>query len=399
MAQSIVSFDTHSLRERIADPNRTWDEGPLGQGHAPETNESSPGTKEFYIGGTSIGSAVKETPALNLTDRPVPERFGRFVIVSVLGEGGMGSVYKARDIELDREVALKLVRSPMRDDSSKPDRFLREAKAMAQLSHPNIVTIYDVGEKGGVRYIVLELVEGYSLIKRLIPGQPMPLNQATHLVLTLARTLHYAHEQGILHRDLKPSNILFTKDGTPKISDFSLAKLLEHHEMDEEEDVMTTQAGTIIGTPAYMAPEQIMGAIDQLGPATDIYSLGTMFYELLTGYRPFEGPVLKVIHDHLHTPPPPFAVKNPEIKVLAKVERLVMRCLEKEPSRRYASAAALAEELERFLAVEPVPDRPEPGLGVDFANRLEFLAAEPILARPEGWFRKQLRRLFPFKRS
>src|SRR5262249_29383618 len=227
-----------------------------------------------------------ETPAQS------PERVGGYEILQVLGRGGMGVVYKARHIALNRLVALKMIRAGAHAGPEKIARFRREAEAVARLQHPNIMQIYDIGQEGELPYLSLEFVDGGSLTQKLAQGPLAPL-EAAQLVERIARAVGYAHRKGILHRDLKPANVLLTSDGIPKVTDFGLAKLVE---VDVEVEVATTAHGVILGTPLYMAPEQASGRIKELSPAADVYSLGVILYQMLTGRPPFKaGTVLETL--------------------------------------------------------------------------------------------------------
>jgi serine/threonine protein kinase len=263
-----------------------------------------------------------------------------YEIQGVLGRGGMGIVYKARQIGLDRLVALKMVLGGIHATPDELERFRREAEAVAKLQHPNIVQIYEVGDCDGRPYLSLEFIGGGSLAQKL-NGLPMPAAKAAGLVATLARAIHLAHERGIVHRDLKPANVLLTEDGTPKITDFGLAKRLDR-------DSGRTRSGAIMGTPAYMAPEQASGRSKDVGPATDVYALGAILYELLTGQAPFRAdtPIDTVLLVLEREPPPPRAL-NPSAS--RELEAICLKCLEKNKADRYLSAAALAEDLERYL--------------------------------------------------
>lgn len=287
------------------------------------------------------------------TDRIGPSRPLRFVpgytLLEVLGEGGMGVVYKARQDGLNRLVALKRLRSWSMASAHMLSRFRREAESIARLHHANIVQIYDIGEQDGEPYLALEYVAGGSLARKLIDG-PLPPRQAAALVETLARAMHHAHEQGILHRDLKPANVLLTEDGSPKIGDFGLAKQLD-------EATAHTQSGVVLGTPSYMAPEQAGGEGAQLGPTVDVYALGAILYETLTGRPPFRAPtVLETLAQAREREPVPPRQLQPTVPW--DVQTICLKCLHKEPGRRYASASELADDLRRFLAGEPIRARP-----------------------------------------
>jgi serine/threonine-protein kinase len=285
-----------------------------------------------------------------------PTSIGRYKILGALGQGGMGVVYKAYHEALHRTVALKMVRSRFLDDPDQRARFEIEAITMARLQHPNIVQIYEVIERDGHVFLVLELVGGGSLASHL-RGEPMPPRDAAGLVSTLARAVHFAHTKGIIHRDLKPSNILLTQDGVPKIHDFGLARPTDR---DEDYDAGLTLPGQPLGTPAYMSPEQAAGRIREIGPSSDIFSLGVILFELLAGRRPFLAKsaaelLYAVIHDD---PGPPSRVNGAIPRAL---DHICMKCMRKDPAKRYPSAEALALDLERFLDGDPVVARP-PGV-------------------------------------
>jgi WD40 repeat protein/tetratricopeptide (TPR) repeat protein len=287
-------------------------------------------------------------PALSeaLPDRPVVQGYE---ILEVLGRGGMGVVYKARQLSLNRLVALKMILAGSHASPQDLLRFRSEAEAVAHLQHPNIVQIYEVGERGGLPYFSLEFVDGGSLDQKL-DGTPLPERQAAELMSVLARAIQAAHQRGIVHRDLKPGNVLLTLEGTPKITDFGLAKRLDS-------GVQQTQTGVVVGTPSYMAPEQGSGKTHEIGPAADIYALGAILYELLTGRPPFKAAtpldtVLQVIGEE---PVPPSRLQP---KVPRDLETICLKCLQKEPGKRYATALELAEDLDRFGRGEPIRARP-----------------------------------------
>jgi serine/threonine-protein kinase len=263
-----------------------------------------------------------------------------------LGRGGMGVVYKAWHLRLNRPVALKMALTQARPEDLV--RFLTEAEAVVQLQHPHIVPIYDVGRHAGQPYLTMELAEG-SLAQQL-GGTPQPARAAAQVLETLARAAHAAHQRGIIHRDLKPANVLVTSDGTLKITDFGLAKRLEG-------GAGLTQTGEIVGTPSYMAPEQAQGKAQEIGPPTDVYALGAILYELLTGRPPFlaETPVDTVLQALTDDPVPP---RRLQPKVPRDLETICLKCLEKEPRRRYASAEDLAGDLRRWLDGQAIRARP-----------------------------------------
>jgi serine/threonine-protein kinase len=274
-----------------------------------------------------------------------------YEILGLLGRGGMGVVYKARQVALDRVVALKLV---LAGPHARPDelaRFRTEAETIARLQHPNIVQIYEVGEANGQHFLSLEFVEGGCLARHL-SGIPLPGRRAAELVEHLARAMQAAHECGIIHRDLKPANVLVTTDGIPKITDFGLAKRLARASWAAPE-CGQTHTGAILGTPGYMAPEQAAGRGKEIGPATDVYALGAILYELLTGRPPFhaETPVDTILQVLERDPAPPRLLNH---KVERDLEAICLKCLEKDPAHRYASAGVLAGDLAHYQNGEPI---------------------------------------------
>jgi serine/threonine-protein kinase len=312
--------------------------------------------------GTHTSTAQEHTanwlPTAKLTGSPPepplppgPRLIGAYEVLDTLGRGGMGIVYKAYQASLKRVVALKMILDPGAEEQALT-RFRTEAEAVAQLQHPNIIQIYEIGEHDGRPFLCLEFVEGGTLSKKLARGLPMP-REAAQLVETLARAMHFAHERGIIHRDLKPSNILLTADGQPKISDFGLAKRTR---LDSVSRAGVTQTGDVLGTPSYMAPEQAGGMIRQIGPPTDVYALGAILYEMLTGKPPFEAPTamqaLQMVMSEEPQRPSAFQPRVPR-----DLETIVMTCLEKKPSRRYPTAAALADDLRAFLAGDVIKAR------------------------------------------
>ncbi len=284
---------------------------------------------------------------------PAPEitghTFGDYELLEELGRGGMGVVYKARQGKLKRLVALKMILTGEHAAAQDLARFQAEAEAVARLHHPNIVQVYEVGQHAGQPYLALELCPGGTLDRKLA-GTPLPAEEAARLVQAVARAMYAAHQAGVVHRDLKPQNVLLAADGQPKVTDFGLAKKLD-------EQTAHTQTGAILGTPSYMAPEQAAGMGKDVGPPADVYALGAVLYECLTGRPPFKAAthldtLWQVSHDE---PVPPRQLQH---KVPRDLETVCLKCLHKEPGRRYASALELAEDLRRFLAGEPIHARP-----------------------------------------
>src|SRR5262249_51142581 len=246
-------------------------------------------------------------------------------LLGEIGRGGMGAVYRARDSRLNRTVALKVLTAASQADPDHLARFRLEADAAARLQHPGIVQLFEFGEHHGRPFLVLELVPGGPPPARL-DGRPWPPRRAAALVEALARAVHYAHSRGIVHRDLKPGNVLLAEDGTPKVTDFGLAKFTES-------DDSRTQIGEVLGTPDYMAPEQAAGgASGSIGPAADVWALGAILYECLTGQAPFSGedPVEIVLKVRTEEPPAPASL-NPAVP--RDLETVCLKCLEKEPER------------------------------------------------------------------
>jgi serine/threonine protein kinase/tetratricopeptide (TPR) repeat protein len=290
------------------------------------------------------GGPAQRTPG------PLPHVPG-YEVLGELGRGGMGVVYKARHVRLDRVVALKMILAGAYAGAQECDRFRAEAQSAARLQHPHIVQIHEVGEHDGRPYLTLEFVDGGSLAQRLT-GAPFPAAQAAPLVHCLARAVQHAHERGVVHRDLKPANILLTAEGVPKITDFGLARRLDG-------DAAETRTGAILGTPCYMAPEQAAGRAGAAGTPADVYGLGAILYELLTGRPPFLAATaletLELVRDQEPVPP-----RRLQPRVPRDLETICLKCLQKDPGKRYASAAELAQDLERFLSGRSVRARPTP---------------------------------------
>lgn len=305
-----------------------------------------------------IGEAAPapSQPATNILDNPlettapaIPVAVAHYDILGELGRGGMGVVYKAKQCNLGRQVALKMMRGGAQADFDDMSRFRAEAEAVARLQHPNIVQIFEVGTHDGSPYFSMELVEGDNLAWHVAEQRP-PAAKAAQLVETIARAVHFAHQRGIVHRDLKPGNILIGAGEVPKITDFGLAKRLD-------DDQSQTRTGAVLGTPSYMAPEQAWGKTHEIGPAVDIYALGAILYELLVGRPPFtaETPLDTLMQVRNEDPVPPIRLQP---KLPVDLDTICMKCLQKEPHKRYATAAAFADDLLRFLNGEPIEARP-----------------------------------------
>src|SRR6266705_267073 len=274
--------------------------------------------------------------------------FGDYELLEVIGRGGQGVVYRARQKSLNRTVALKVIGLGHCATEGHLKRFRREAEAAASLEHPCIVPIHEVGERDGSCYFSMKFVEGGQL-DAVVRREPMPIRRAVELIAKVARTVHYAHEHHILHRDIKPGNILLDRKGEPHLTDFGLARLVET-------ESTVTRTLEVLGTPSYMAPEQAMGNNVALTSATDVYGLGAVLYQLLTGHPPFAGgTTYETIKLLLDTEPRQPRLLNPKID--RDLSTICLKCLEKDPKRRYSSALALAEELERWLKHEPIQAR------------------------------------------
>jgi serine/threonine-protein kinase len=296
---------------------------------------------------TPPASPGASTPAPRHPVGDLP-RVPGYDVEAVLGRGGMGAVYKARDLRLNRLVALKMLLAGAWAGPQERERFLREAEAVAGLRHANIVQVHGAGDHEGRPYFTMEYVEGGSLAQRL-QGAPQPARQAAALLATLVGAVQVAHQGGIVHRDLKPANILLTADGTPKIADFGLARHFDG-------GPALTLSGIRLGTPSYMAPEQAVGKAHTIGPAADVYALGALLYEMLTGRPPFRGETAAETERQVITedPVPPARLNR---TVPRDLETICLKCLHKDPQRRYATAAALADDLHRFGRGEPIAAR------------------------------------------
>src|SRR5215475_15692510 len=292
---------------------------------------------------------------------------GDYELLEEIGRGGQGVVFRARQKNLNRIVALKVVGLGQWATPAHLKRFRLEAEAAASLDHPCIVSIYEVGERDGQCYFSMKLVEGGQL-DEVVQQRPMSIRQAVQLVARVARTVHYAHEHGILHRDIKPGNILLDVKGEPHLTDFGLARLVES-------ESTVTQTLDVLGTPSYMAPEQAVGNNAAVSSATDVYGLGAVLYQLLTGQPPFAGgTTYETIKLLLDTEPRPPRSLNPKID--RDLSTICLKSLEKDPKRRYSSALSLAEDLERWLKHEPILAR---HIGV-FARGRKWVRRNPARA-------------------
>ncbi|MCE9567165.1 MAG: protein kinase [Planctomycetes bacterium] len=342
------------------DPTGVWTQASPAQ--AAGSKPTATGEPEAGIAASSDPdgtlAAPNHPPTFDspLDAAPALDTFGQYQLFGKLGEGGMGVVFRGRDPRLKRTVALKMLKAGHVSEEQR-SRFLAEAQAVARLQHANVVQIYDIGEVAGQLYCALEFVPGGSLDRRIMDTLPDP-RTAARLMIPIARGVQAAHELKIVHRDLKPANILLSggKDTPldaciPKVTDFGLAKFLD------AEDGGATRANAVMGTPSYMSPEQAEGRIADIGPQADVYSLGATLYDLLSGRPPFKGTTLrdtlKLVIEQEPVPP-----RQLQTKVPRDLETICLKCLQKAPDRRYASAAELADDLQRFLNGEPITARP-----------------------------------------
>ncbi len=330
-------------------------------GSPPTASPAAPATVDYHHAETlapppgSTGVHAAET--LDPADRAAREyqatvtakRFGKYELIDVIAKGGMGVVHKARDTKLNRMVALKMILAGEFADQDDVSRFYAEAESAARLRHPNIVGIHEFGESGGQHFFSMDYIEGAGL-DALVREHPLPANEAAELVKKVADAMHYAHGEKILHRDLKPSNVLLDASGEPMITDFGLAKHVEGRSQ-------LTVSGTVLGTPSYMPPEQARGELDRVNVVSDVYSIGAILYELLTGRPPFRAAnAVETLNQVIKVEPVAPRMLNPDVPV--DLETICLKCLQKEPAKRYATAAELSDELSRFLAGKPILARP-----------------------------------------
>ncbi len=316
--------------------------------HAPASKN---GTRpEDSLDLATVANAVPS----GVASRPQPGgRFGRYRIERQLGEGAMGTVYLAHDTALERNVALKIPKFDPSDADAR-SRFLREARSVAALRHPHLCPIHDVGEIDGTQYLTMAFIEGRTLADHLESGRPIAPRQAALVIRKLALGLQEAHAAGVIHRDLKPANVMLDKKGEPVVMDFGLARPLQ-----AAEAARITHSGQLVGTPAYMPPEQAQGRLDELGPASDVYSLGVIFYEMLTGRRPFDGPLAPVLAAILtETPPAPREIR-PDVD--PALEAVCLKMMSKRAADRFALMRDVADALKSCLS------RPAPVVAVTIA--------------------------------
>ena len=308
--------------------------------------ESTLVPEETRIGAPAVGPEHDDT--YRLAAAPT-QKFGDYELLEEIARGGMGVVYRARQVSLNRIVVLKMILAGNLASATDVERFYSEARAAGDLQHPNIVVIHEVGQHDGQHFFSMDYVDGPSLADTRVDGT-WPPREAARLVRQIARAIHYAHTRGIIHRDLKPRNVLLTPDGQPRVTDFGLAKRLHGTSG-------LTASGQILGTPSFMSPEQARGKVRGVGPRSDVYSLGAILYSLLTGRAPFSGSnPIEVIKRVIERDPTPPRRLKPQLD--KDLETITLKCLQKDPDERYSSARELAEDLGRFLKNEPIRARP-----------------------------------------
>ncbi len=343
-----------SIDETLPVANPAWRPVVSDQAEATEVTlpVSLSDNRDFSVGEVGGHGAGKRKTnlrsAAELSQPILPCRFGDYVLERVLGRGGMGVVYFGRQIHLDRPVAIKMIRSGALASQEEVQRFYAEARSAAKLDHPNIVTVYQCGEQDGHHYFSMDFVPGNDL-SHLVEKGPVDGKLAARYVRDVARAIQYAHDRGILHRDLKPANVLIDESQNVHVTDFGLAKFIGH------ESGLTAE-GAALGTPSYMSPEQAAGRTDEQSFATDVYSMGAVLFTIVTGQPPFKAKsIVQTIMHVIHRPAP--LARTINASVHADIETVIDRCLQKSPERRYPSATALADDLERFLRNQPIEAR------------------------------------------
>ncbi len=313
-------------------------------------HEKQPDSQTLNIDETAMLTSGDEAHYARPERARLPgDEFGRYRIQRTLGEGTMGSVYLAHDKQLDRKVALKIPKVNAKEDSKFIERFLREAKAAATLTHPNICPVYDVGEIDGTNFITMAYIQGHTLSNFITPEKAQPDRNVANVVRKIALALHEAHVNGMVHRDVKPGNIMIDQRTEPIIMDFGLAR-----QIDDSGDARLTRDGAILGSPAYMSPEQIEGTSANIGPACDIYSLGVILYELLTGTLPFQGSVASIIGQIISKEAPSPTTYRPDIN--PRLTEICTKAMAKKIDRRYKSMKNFATELAEFIKAKPQED-------------------------------------------
>jgi tRNA A-37 threonylcarbamoyl transferase component Bud32 len=336
----------------------------------------------------------QEPPVTRIEPSSLQTVFGDYELLREIARGGMGVVWKARQRSLNRIVALKMILDARLSSDDAIQRFLTEARAAAVLDHPNIVPVYEVGRIDDRHFFSMAFVDGKNLTELVDTRGPMPVHDAAAVTRAVADAIHYAHTHSIIHRDLKPSNVLIDSHGRPRVTDFGLAKCLS-------EVGGLTGAGQVLGTPAFMAPEQALGKNQEVGPRADVYALGGLLYFLLTGDAPFDGDsAASILHQVAFQPPPSPRILRPEVP--PELEAICMRCLEKDPLERYSSAAEVVEALTPWCIPSASPSTPAPSSATEIVTPtaptppvhrwlpvVVFGAVVVVAALGLGWYAKQ----------
>lgn len=316
-----------------------------GSGPVPDTVDDAARATLVQTGGDNVTSTLVPLPGFELPTFHAGDSFGRYQIVRLLGKGAMGAVYLSYDGQLERHVALKL---PMLSTAEMIERFHREARVAAKLRSPYICPVFDVGNSNGMNYISMAYIDGVPLSNHIREKRLKQADDIAQLVSKIARGLTKAHEAGVVHRDLKPDNIMVDMDGEPILMDFGLARNME-------EDIRISKSGALTGSPAYMSPEQAQGDQSKVGPPTDIYSLGVILFEILTGRIPFQGSIVSVLQKIVNESPPRPSIMRSEILQdphLKRLEELALKMMSKRPSDRFASAAQVADAMDNYLRID-----------------------------------------------
>jgi serine/threonine protein kinase len=332
----------HSIDEAL--------EQAIDTGQLQDTDAENPEVAELFAAHQKLDSLFGQLrdisdAGLEITEQEMPSQISHYQVSRKLGGGSYGVVYLAHDTKLQREVAIKIPRYLLPGEQGK-EQFLREARAAAQLNHPNIVSVHEVSEENGVPFIVSDYVEGVSLDEWL-ENQTLTTKDAARLCIKICEAIEHAHQQGVIHRDIKPSNIMIDADGNPHVMDFGLAK--------HQAEASLSVDGKVLGTPAYMSPEQARGESEKVDPRSDVYSLGVVLFELLTGERPFRGSSQMLLHQVLYDDSPsPRKLNN---LVSRDLEAICLACLEKQPIDRIQTAENLGAELTRSISGQPIQTR------------------------------------------